>query len=75
MATKDKPQQTKSSRKQDRLISAIVIVLLLVIFAVLNVKPVTINFGFFAFKQPLIIVLIIMFLLGALVSWLVGRKE
>lgn len=75
MTANDKKQPKNSSRRQARLIAAIVIVLLLVIFAILNVKAVTINFGLFAFKQPLIIVLIIMFLLGALVSWLMGRKE
>lgn len=75
MTSHDKNQPKSSSRRQGRLVAAIIIVLLLVIFAILNVKPVTINCGLFAFKQPLIIVLIIMFLLGAFVSWLIGRKE
>lgn len=73
MANENKTK--KHSNSQGRLVAALVIVLLLAIFAVLNVKAVTINFGFFSFQQPLIIVIVLMFLLGALVSWLLGRKH
>lgn len=61
--------------KQRNLVIGLIIVLVLVIFACLNTEPVAINFGFFQPKMPLIIVLVIMLLLGALVSLLIGRGE
>ena len=61
--------------KQRNLVIGLIIVLVLVIFACLNTELVAINFGFFQPKMPLIIVLVIMLLLGALVSLLLGRGE
>lgn len=61
--------------KQRNLVIGLIIVLVLVIFACLNTEPVAINFGFFQPKMPLIIVLVIMLLLGALVSLLIGKGE
>ena len=61
--------------KQRNLVIGLIIVLVLVIFACLNTEPVVINFGFFQPKMPLIIVLVIMLLLGALVSLLIGKGE
>ena len=58
--------------KQRNLVIGLIIVLVLVIFACLNTEPVAINFGFFQPKMPLIV---IMLLLGALVSLLIGKGE
>lgn len=69
-------QEKDASRKyQVKLVVSLLMVLLLVIFAVLNTKKVAINFGFAQAKLPLIIVLVVMFLLGAVVSLLLARKH
>ncbi|CCI81534.1 lipopolysaccharide assembly protein LapA domain-containing protein [Lactobacillus hominis] len=65
----------KKNSKQSKLVFGLVIVLILVIFACLNIEPVAINFGFFQPQMPLIIILVIMMLLGALVSLLLGNGE
>lgn len=61
--------------KQKNLVWGLIIVLILVIFACLNTEPVAINFGIARPKLPLIIVLVIMILLGALISLLLGLSE
>lgn len=61
--------------KQSKLVFGLIIVLVLVIFACLNIEPVAINFGFVQPKMPLIIVLVIMMLLGAVVSLLLGNGD
>lgn len=69
-------QEKDAIRKyQVKLVVSLLMVLLLVIFAVLNTKEVAINFGFAQAKLPLIIVLVVMFLLGAVVSLLLARKH
>ena len=65
----------KKQSNQFKLVLGLIIALILLIFVVLNVEPVTINFGFFQPKMPLIIVLVLMMLLGAIVSWLLGNSE
>lgn len=65
----------RDNKGQRKLVFGLVIALILVIFACLNINPVTINFGFFKPKMPLIIVLIVMMLLGAVVSLLMGAGE
>jgi putative membrane protein len=70
-----KQEKEASKKYQTKLIISLVMILLLVIFAVLNTKEVAINFGFAQAKLPLIIVLVVMFLLGAVVSLLLTRKH
>lgn len=65
----------KNNNKQSKLVFGLVIALILVIFACLNIEPVAINFGFIQPQLPLIIVLVIMMLLGAVVSLLLGGAE
>ncbi|MBP2057968.1 putative integral membrane protein [Lactobacillus colini] len=62
-------------KKQRGFVGGLIIVLLLVIFACLNTKQVAINFGFFQPKMPLIIILIIMILLGAVITMLLGNSK
>ena len=62
-------------KNQWRIILGLILTLVIVIFAILNNQQVAINFGFFQPKMPLIIVLVIMLLLGALVSLLIGKGE
>lgn len=62
-------------KKQKGLVVGLIIVLLLVIFACLNTEQVAINFGFFQPRMPLIIILIVMLLLGAIISLLLGSNK
>lgn len=57
-------------KKQGRLITVLVLALIVVIFAVLNVEPVAINFGFTHVKWPLIIVILVSLLIGAIITFL-----
>ena len=64
--------------KQTRFVIGLVIALIVVIFAVLNVNPVTVSFGFTRVKLPLIILIIVSLLLGALITLLLastGKKK
>lgn len=57
-------------KKQGRLITVLVLALIVVIFAVLNVEPVAINFGFTHVRWPLIIVILVSLLIGAIITFL-----
>ncbi|ALB28834.1 lipopolysaccharide assembly protein LapA domain-containing protein [Companilactobacillus heilongjiangensis] len=64
--------------KQSRFVIGLVITLIVVIFAVLNVNPVTVSFGFTRVKLPLIILIIVTLLLGAVITMLLattGKKK
>ncbi|MFD1319324.1 LapA family protein [Loigolactobacillus zhaoyuanensis] len=62
-------------KNQWRLVLILLLALVIVIFAVLNVAPVTVQFGFGSAKWPLIIVIIVSLLLGALVTVLVSTMS
>ncbi|SPC38575.1 LapA family protein [Latilactobacillus fuchuensis] len=57
-------------KKQGRLITVLGLALIVVIFAVLNVAPVAVNFGFAHVQWPLIIVIIVSLLIGAIITFL-----
>ncbi|GEK28181.1 LapA family protein [Furfurilactobacillus siliginis] len=59
-------------KNQGRLIAGLVLTLIVAIFAVLNVNTVAINFGFAKVHWPLILILIVVLLLGALIAVLVS---
>lgn len=64
--------------KQSRFVIGLIIALIVVIFAVLNVNPVAVNFGFIRVKLPLIILIIVTLLLGAVITMLLantGKKD
>ncbi|KRN96539.1 lipopolysaccharide assembly protein LapA domain-containing protein [Companilactobacillus kimchiensis] len=64
--------------KQSRFVIGLIIALIVVIFAVLNVNPVTVSFGFTRVKLPLIILIIVTLLLGAIITMLLantGKKD
>jgi len=64
--------------KQSRFVIGLIIALIVVIFAVLNVNPVTVSFGFTRVKLPLIILIIVTLLLGAVITMLLantGKKD
>ncbi|MFC6170831.1 LapA family protein [Loigolactobacillus jiayinensis] len=62
-------------KNQWRLVLVLLLALVIVIFAILNVDPVTVNFAFGTAKWPLIIVIIVSLLLGALVTVLVSTMS
>lgn len=55
-------------RKQWSSVLLIVLILMIVIFSVLNVDPVNINFGFTMVEMPLVVVIIGTLLLGVLIA-------
>lgn len=59
-------------RKQWTTVFLILMVLIVVLFAVLNVEPVAINFGFALVKMPLAVILIITLLIGVLMAVLLS---
>ncbi|KRK80596.1 hypothetical protein FD03_GL002021 [Companilactobacillus nodensis DSM 19682 = JCM 14932 = NBRC 107160] len=69
---------TFMNNKQSRFVIGLIIALIVVIFAVLNVNPVTVSFGFTHVKLPLIILIIVSLLLGAIITMLLassGKKK
>ena len=55
-------------KKQGRLILVIVLLLIVVIFSWLNVRNVTVSFGFTKVTMPLVILLVLAFLIGAIIA-------
>ncbi len=55
-------------KKQGRLILVIVLLLIVVIFYWLNVRNVTVSFGFTKVTMPLVILLVLAILIGAIIA-------
>ena len=55
-------------KKQGRLILVIVLLLIVVIFSRLNVRNVTVSFGFTKVTMPLVILLVLAILIGAIIA-------
>ena len=55
-------------KKQGRLIRVIVLLLIVVIFSWLNVRNVTVSFGFTKVTMPLVILLVLAILIGAIIA-------
>jgi uncharacterized integral membrane protein len=55
-------------KKQWSIVLLIALILLVVIFSVMNVDPVAINFGFNIIQVPLVLVIIVTLLLGVLIA-------
>ena len=71
-----RPQRQPPSREnQTRLIVALVVAALLVIFAVQNTKEVRVSFLFFHWDARVIFVIIVSALLGMLLAYLLGRRR
>ncbi|WP_125703253.1 LapA family protein [Lacticaseibacillus daqingensis] len=62
-------------KNQQRLIVGLVLALIVIIFALLNGQPVAVNFFGAAFQWPLIVVIVVCLLLGALVTLLVSTAS
>ncbi len=61
-------------KQQQRLIVGIVLTLVLIIFALLNGQTVTVNFFGAMVHWPLIVVIVVSVLIGAVIAWL-GSKS
>lgn len=59
-------------KKQWTTVFLILIALIVVLFAVLNVDPIAINFGFTIIKMPLAVILIVTLLIGVLMAVLLS---
>lgn len=59
-------------KRQWSMIGAIILFLLVAILSVLNVEKVPINFGFAEFEWPLILIIFVSVLLGALIATLLS---
>lgn len=59
-------------KNQWRLVAGIILIIIIVLFAVFNVDPVPVNFGFVVFDGPLIIVILVSLLMGSLITLLVA---
>ncbi|WP_027109104.1 lipopolysaccharide assembly protein LapA domain-containing protein [Lacticigenium naphthae] len=59
-------------KRQWSIVFSIVLILLVVVFAVVNVEPVPVNFGWAVLEWPLIIVIILSILIGAIIATLLG---
>ena len=55
-------------KKQGRLILVIFLLLIVVIFSWLNVRNVTVSFGFTKVTMPLVILLVLAILIGAIIA-------
>ncbi|RST70303.1 DUF1049 domain-containing protein [Siminovitchia acidinfaciens] len=62
-------------KRQWNLISALIVVLIIAVFSVINVEPVTVNYLFGKAEWPLILVIIGSVLLGALLAGLIGMMK
>ncbi|MGR3741865.1 LapA family protein [Companilactobacillus sp. DQM5] len=58
------------TKKQAKFFLSILLILIVVIFSVMNTEAVTINFLFTKVNLPLIILIIVTFILGAITSYL-----
>lgn len=59
-------------KNQWRLVGALVIALVIIVFAILNVEPVRVNFGVAAVHWPLILVIVITLILGVVIAVLMA---
>ncbi|WP_318765978.1 LapA family protein [Lactiplantibacillus carotarum] len=59
-------------KNQWRLVSALGIVLVIIVFAILNVDPVRVNFGIMSVQWPLILVIVITLILGVVTAVLMA---
>lgn len=61
-------------KQQQRLIVGIVLTLVLIIFALLNGQSVTVNFFGAMVHWPLIVVIVVSVLIGAIIAWLASKS-
>lgn len=59
-------------KNQGRFILGLLLALVVVIFAVLNVESVSINFGFARVVMPLVLILLLSLVIGALIAFLLA---
>jgi lipopolysaccharide assembly protein A len=66
---------TRSRNEQMRLVAALVLGGLAVLFAVLNLDRVRVHWIFFVSLTPLIVVILVCILVGVLIGWVTARRR
>ena len=71
----DKPGGALSKRERARTAALVVLAILVTLFAVLNTEKVKVNWIVGSSRAPVIIVIVISLLVGAVLSYFTGRKR
>lgn len=71
----DEPRRQPSRDNQTRLVVALVVTVLLVIFALQNTREVRVSFLFFNWDSRMIFVIIVSAVAGAIAGWLLQRSR
>ncbi len=74
-AAHKRPEDERSSRERARTIALIVLAILITLFAVLNLKDVKVDWIVGSGHAPLIIVIVISLLVGAVLSYFADRRS
>ena len=62
-------------KNQGKFIVGLLLVIVVVIFSVININEVSVNFGFAVVKIPLVVLILITFCLGVVSAYLVSWKD
>jgi uncharacterized integral membrane protein len=68
-------QAARDHKARARLIAALVLAVLLTLFAVLNGQTVRVHFVFTTARVPMIVVIVVCAVIGVAVGWLIGRRR
>jgi uncharacterized integral membrane protein len=68
-------EQRPQSRIKPRHVVVAICVVLLVVFAIVNVDDVSVDFAVDTVDAPLVLVIVVCALLGFLIGWVVGRRR
>jgi uncharacterized integral membrane protein len=66
---------TRDRRASARLIAAVVLAVVLTVFALLNSQSVRIHLVFTTARLPMIVVIAVCAVIGVIVGWLIGRRR
>ncbi|MFD1471359.1 LapA family protein [Companilactobacillus mishanensis] len=62
-----------NKKRQWKFVIGLIVALIVVIFAILNVDPVAVSFGFTKIQLPLIVLIIVTLILGAVITMLLAN--
>ncbi len=76
VSTLEKSVETKPEKKTNwQMIISLILLGIVLAFALVNTQNVTVNFLFKRQEVPLILVILLSMLLGALISWFAGWRQ
>ena len=73
--TRGRPAPARSRRERLRLAGAFALGALVVLFAVLNLDEVRVNWIVATWDTPLIVVILLSLLVGTVISWIASRRR